>query len=366
MKRSPFLAAGVIVVALILPSSIEAKLPAKCIDRLLSKSENQLKSIVSSAREGGNIDNAYLHLKNDVMEFIKYKDGSWTRDCLSASPDNLTKYRQFLQTKAQPVLAMAMSRKNELCSAAAENLINQSMLEIEEKFKTDSAAPYISQFENRLKNKPMIINCGPVKDRVASILTKELPNIKKNIKVGKYISALAWESAHVKSIFEKSQTAFKNKMRAPLGGSQSNTDFKNVLQSCLNDIKALDSHGYPSDGLISSKGKKSILFSDARKSCESLQSYGVDKLLNEIVKNNENYEKAWKKAWQDKHILGSAMQKTYKENNTRIPARTEDLGKQIIWTYQSRSSRAIFSKCKTYSFTKDGENLLGLQIYACE
>jgi len=60
------------------------------------------------------------------------------------------------------------------------------------------------------------------------------------------------------------------------------------------------------------------------------------------------------------------MQRAYEENHTRLPAKTENLGRQIIWTYQSYTSRAIFSKCKTYSFTKDGNKLLGLQIYACE
>jgi hypothetical protein len=365
MRRSLLLAVSVAVAALSVPSCVEAKLPAKCINRLISKSENQLNNIVSSAQENGRIENVYNHLKNSVVEFMQYKNGSWTRDCLSASPDNVAKYKHFLQTKAQPVLVMAMGRKNELCSAAAEDLINKSMIDIQEKLKTGNALPYIREFENRLKRNSMIVNCDPVKDRVASILTKELPNIKNNMKVGKHISALAWESANVKSIFEQSKKAFKNKTEAPLGTSQ-DLDFKNTLSGCLNDIKALDGHGYPADGLISSKGRHPVTFADARKPCEELNAYGVDKLLSEIRTNNENYKKAWKKAWEKKNILGTAMQRTYEENHTRLPAKTEDLGRQIIWTYQSYTSRAIFSKCKTYSFTKDGNKLLGLQIYACE
>ncbi len=365
MNSSAFFTVGAGLLVFLLPQTMEAKLPAKCIDRLISKSESQLQSIVTSAQEGGKIENAYLHLKNDVIGFMEYKNGNWTKECLNASPDNLPKYQQFLQTKAQPVLVMAMARKNELCSAAAEDMINTSMLEIQEKLKTDGAAPHISQFENRLKKNSMIVNCDPVKERVASILNKELPNLKTNIKIGKHISALAWESSNVKNIFEQSKAAFKNKTEAPLGSSEG-MDFKNTLNSCLSDIHALDSNGYQASGLISSKGKTPITFADARKPCEELKSYGVDKLIAEIKTNNENYAKAWKKAWEKKHILGEAMQNTYKENHTRIPARTEDLGQQTIWTYQSHPSRAIFSKCKTYSFTKDGSRLLGLQIYACE
>ncbi len=366
MKKLFFMVISTLLVSLVIPQVLEAKLPAKCIDRLISKSEYKLKDIVSSTQKGGRIDSAYNQLKKNVIDFMEYKNGKWTQECLSAAPENITKYQNFLQTKAQPVLTMAFSRKNELCSAAAENLINKSMIEIQDKLKTDSAAPYISQFENRLKNKSMIINCAPVKERVASILTQELPNIKKNIKIGKYISALAWESSHVNSIFEDSQKAFKNKTLAPLGGTQSNSDFKNVLTSCLSNIKALDTNKYSADGLISSKGKNPITFADARKSCEEVKKYGVDKLLSKIVTNNENYAKAWKKAWEKKYILGSAMARTHKENNPHLPAKTEDLGKQVIWTYQSRVSRAIFSQCKTYSFTKDGKTLLNLQIYACE
>jgi tetrahydromethanopterin S-methyltransferase subunit B len=349
---------------LILPNAAEAKLPAKCINRLISKSENQLQNIISSAQSRGSIENVYMHLKNDVTEFLNYKNGSWTRDCLQAAPENIDIYKRFLQTKAQPVLVMAMTRKNELCSAAAEDLINTSMIKIQEKLKTDSAEAYIREFENRLKNRPMITNCAPVKDRVASILNHELPNIKKNIKVGRYISALAWESSYINTIFKRSQAAFKNKTEAPMSTSQ-NSEFKSTLTSCLSDIKALEENSYPNDGLISAKGKNPITFADAKKSCEEVQKYGVDKFLAQVKTNNENYAKAWKKSWEQKNILGEAMRRTYRENHTRIPAKIEDLGKQIIWTYQSHVSRAIFSKCKTYSFTKDGQTLLGLQTYAC-
>jgi len=366
MKKIALLTAGAGLIAFILPLSVEAKLPAKCIDRLLTKSEGQLQNIVSSAQEGGQIDNVYLHLKNSVIEFMDYKNGNWTRDCLNAAPENINKYKQFLQTKAQPVLTMAMARKNELCSVAAEELINTSMLSIQEHLKTDSAAPYISEFENRLKKKPMITNCDPVKDRVASILTKELPNIKKNIKVGKYISALAWQSNRVKYVFDQSQAAFKNKLKAPIGSPQNFVDFKNTLRGCLDNVKALESQGYQVNGLISSKGKNPITLADAKQSCVTAENYGADKLIGEIKKNNENFAKAWKKAWEDKNILGEAMQRTYKENNTRLPAKIEDLGSQILWTFQHHPSRAIFSKCKTYTFTKDGSKLLGLQMYACE
>ncbi len=366
MKKRALLTAGAGLIAFILPLSVEAKLPAKCINRLLSKSESQLQNIVSSAQEGGRIDNAYLHLKNSVMEFMEYKNGNWTRDCLMAAPENLTKYKQFLQTKAQPVLSMAMTRKNELCSAAAEDLINSSMMKIEEHLKTDSAAPYISEFENRLKKQPMITNCGPVKDRVASILTKEIPNIKKNIKVGKYISALAWQSNRVKYVFDQSQAAFKNKLEAPMSSSQNFVDFKTTLSRCLDNVKALEGQGYQAKGLISSKGKNPITLADAKEACVTVEQYGVDKLIGEIKENNKNYAKAWKKAWEDKNILGEAMRRTYKENNTRLPAKIEDLGSQILWTFQHHPSRAIFSKCKTYAFTRDGSKLLGLQMYACE
>jgi tetrahydromethanopterin S-methyltransferase subunit B len=368
MKKLPLklLVVSAIAATFITPATLQAKLPAKCINRLISKSEYKLQDIISTAQKGGRIENAYNNLRRSVTDFMQYTNSNWTKECLNAAPDNLKKYQQFMQSKAQSVLSLAMSRKNQLCSKAAEDLINTSMLKIQEKLKTDSATSYIREFENRLKNNSMIVNCAPVKDRVASMLNEEIPNIKKNIKVGKYISALSWESLHVRRIFEESQKAFKTKTLAPLGSSQSNLDFKNTLKSCLTNIKALDNSGYAADGFISAKGKNKITFADAKKACEDVEKYGVDKLLAEIKKNNENYAKEWKALWEKKHILGSAMQRTYKENHTRIPAKTEDLGTQIIWTYQKYVSHTIFSECKTYSFSKDGEKLLALHIYACE
>ena len=130
---------AVTIISLVVPSSLQAKLPAKCIKRLISKSEYKLQDILSTAKEGGQIENAYKNLKNSVGDFIEYSNSNWTKECLSAAPQNLQMYQQFIQTKAQPVLSVAISRKNHLCSMAAENLINSSMLKIEEKLKTDSA-----------------------------------------------------------------------------------------------------------------------------------------------------------------------------------------------------------------------------------
>lgn len=366
MKKIPFTIVAITAISLLAPISLQAKLPAKCIDRLISKSEYKLQDILSTTRSGGRVENVYNNLKNSVMDFMEYSNSNWTRECLTAAPENVKKYQSFVQTKVRPVLSVAMNKKNELCSKATEDLINTSMIKIEDKLKTGSAISYIRELENRLNKSKMITNCVPVKDRVYSILHNELPNIKQNMKVGKYLTSLAWESTQVQRIFEQSQKAFQTKILAPLNGAQSNADFKNTLKNCLSDIKELDKYGYKSDAIVSANGKNIITFDNAKQMCNSMESYGVDKLLAEIKTNNENYQKEWKQAWENKYILGSAMKRTYQENHTRIPARTEDLGSQVIWTYQKHVSRAIFSECKTYSFTKDGEKLLGLQVYACE
>ncbi len=83
------------------------------------------------------------------------------------------------------------------------------------------------------------------------------------------------------------------------------------------------------------------------------------------AKDKESADK--KKAWYDKHVKGrKAMEDVVKANKGRHPADVEDLGDQIIWTYRSKSSHALLSECKEYTFGEAGKSLSNRRTYACE
>lgn len=71
-----------------------------------------------------------------------------------------------------------------------------------------------------------------------------------------------------------------------------------------------------------------------------------------------------REAWIAEHGRGDDMRATFAANNNIIP-REKDLGSQIVWTYWSKKSGALFAECEEYVFDKQG-NLDNRRVYECE
>ena len=346
-----------------------AKLPAKCIDRLINKSENMLEKVTDAIKHDDRLPaNDYMQLSKYWGEFNTYVKSKWTQDCYAAATENKDKYYKFYNDNARPIMHKALARQSELCSRVTESIINSGMKEINieiSRNSTSGAEGRISALEFKLKQKPIILSCPPVKDKIASLLNDELPMLRNNLNAMKQINKIRYNYKNIVGPWDEAQLAFKEKNLAPNFGVQNQVDYKNALHACLEAVNELEKINFDNAKLMTIfKGKK-IVLSDIKNDCIKIKEFGLKAFFDKVNKHNKEYWSKWKNNWVEKHIKGDAMLKIFKENKEISPV-VKDIGKSILWSYRSYTTNHLFHNCKIYTFDVTGTILISLKKVLCE
>ncbi len=346
-----------------------AGLPANCIDRLVSKSENYLVEVEKAVqKKSSRAENDLNRVRKTWGEFARYYQGKWAADCMAAAPENKGRYNEFLKNRATPVMHLARERSEEICSNEGSRIIAEGMAKIDQAIADNNQGQAESQIrflEMKLKKKDMLAKCRPIKDRVASLLQTELPNLRANAGNIKHINAVGRNYPLVNRMLGDVDKAFADQQKAPLEGKQSQIDFRNAVSSCVAGAKALDVVGFDANGVVTTQGSEAVSLAQARKPCEAAEARGLEQLFAKVEEHNERYRKEWRAKWEQKHLKGEAMKKVYAANNRHLP-RVEDLGTMVVWTYWSHTTGHLFAECNGYSFDGSGDRLVSRKVYACE
>lgn len=350
-----------------------AKLPAKCIDRLISKSEGMLVKVEDAINRNDRLPaNDHQQILKYWGEFNTYVKSSWTQDCYAAAPENKNKYYKFYNDTARPIMFKAIARQNELCSSVTNKVVEAGMKAINDEIarnSTSGAEGRISALEFKLKQKPIILNCSPVKDKIASIINEELPMLRNNLNAMQHINKISYNYKSVVGPWDDAHRAFKNKSLAPkfFEGSQGQIDYKISLGSCLEAVIGLEKMNFNNTKILTKYRGKNVTLSGVKNGCSEVADFGLAKLFAKVTGHNKNYWAKWRASWIAKNIKGKAMQKVYDTNKGITPVvKINSKTKNISWSYRSYTTNHLFNQCKIYSFGASGQTLIWHQNTLCE
>lgn len=354
----------IVCIVLIFASPVLAKLPASCGKRMegkITRYINDIKDVMNAPSRDARNKAKRIQSKKDELE--RYINGSWVQQCVAEHPESMAILQRLKDNEIKGVYAQVDSSKAGLCQSAGMKFLKELTGKIQKGVQEGNLKGVERSYEI-MATHGALKNCPPLEPQLKALASQKNAVIARTRQVaalkklgGSYSYTYAMNEGVKKAMAEKTSIT-------RLTGSQSQRDYKDAVVVCDKQAQFLLSSGYKAENpAVKYKGTV-VTLKDAAAFCGSAAKE-ADSLIAKIEKYNSDFEKNFRKDWENKNLRGDAMKKVYLAENKHLP-KIKDIGEQVLWQYKSKQSKAYWATCTDYAFDKNGSRVIKHESYTCE
>jgi len=275
----------------------------------------------------------------------------------------MTILQRLKDNEIKTVYTKAFSSSAGLCRSAGMKVLKELTGKVQEGVQKGDLMGVERSYEI-MATHGALKNCAPLEPQLKALASQKDAVIARTRQVaalkklgGSYSFTFAMNEGVKKAMTEKSSITM-------LTGSQSQRDYKDAVIVCDKQARFLLSSGYRAENPALKYKGNTVTLKEAAAFCGSAVKK-ADSLIAKIEKYNTDFEKKFRKDWENKNLRGDAMKKVYLAENKHLP-KIKDIGEQVLWQYKSKQSKAYWATCTDYAFDKIGSRVIKHESYTCE